>query len=772
MDLRSEFGSRCLILILTYSQVITSSQGPNSILHGNQDRASSVANSKGVSYDYYPADDDDSHWTETGGIIDASLDDAELEPPAPGAASLAFVFDTTGSMYDDLVQVIEGAAKILATTLAMREKPLYNYVLVPFHDPEVGPVTATTNPELFQRELRNLYVQGGGDCPEMSISGIQMALERSLPYSFIYVFTDARAKDYHLTDDVLSLIQHKQSQVIFVMTGDCGDVLHPGFKAYEKIASTSSGQVFLLKKSQVNKILDFVRVAVQSRKVNLLAVDRNHSISTSGGQSFFNYDLPVDSKLQEFTISVSGQNPTIVITDPYGNTLTPENGLTTLLDLKNALIVTVKNPKPGLWRLTIGSEGQATIRITGLSSLDFVHGFSRNSTLHLSGTSARPMKGMETFVLVNATDLDSPGRLTKLELVDLSGELLMEIPVVYDPSRPSLYNVSSFIPPTDFFYLKIVGLDDKGHVFQRTTPTAISASQPEKPIIQFPRQTRGYFEKPVLLTCQVTSRVPFELQWFHGNEKLGTSLFYSESANVTWSINDASSLNEGPYSCHATNVAGSSMASTYVEVIDPPPVVVRPDNVSSIPGDEAVFRCVARSTVQFNVTWLRHPDDPLPVDLIDRMIVFNNGSTVIRNVQKADEGRYICRASNEGGDTDDVAWLHVHSEPQVFIESETRKFSTGSRLNLHCSAVGHPRPSVIWMRHGQTVDEADRIQFDADTGQLTIFPATEEDEGDWVCMATNSFGRGNSTVTLSRIVAPTIFVINRTVLVSSGESAI
>lgn len=52
-----------------------------------------------------------------------------------GAASLAFVFDITGSMYDDLVQVIEGAARILATTLSRREKPLYNYVLVPFHDP-------------------------------------------------------------------------------------------------------------------------------------------------------------------------------------------------------------------------------------------------------------------------------------------------------------------------------------------------------------------------------------------------------------------------------------------------------------------------------------------------------------------------------------------------------------------------------------------------------------------------------------------------------------
>jgi hypothetical protein len=65
---------------------------------------------------------------------DVDRQPSSSEPPN-GAASLAFVFDITGSMYDDLVQVIEGAAKILATTLAMRDKPLYNYVLVPFHDP-------------------------------------------------------------------------------------------------------------------------------------------------------------------------------------------------------------------------------------------------------------------------------------------------------------------------------------------------------------------------------------------------------------------------------------------------------------------------------------------------------------------------------------------------------------------------------------------------------------------------------------------------------------
>lgn len=51
------------------------------------------------------------------------------------------------------------------------------------------------------------------------------------------------------------------------MTGDCGNRSHPGYKAFERIASTSSGQVFHLEKSDVNEVTSCLLTSMASRKI-------------------------------------------------------------------------------------------------------------------------------------------------------------------------------------------------------------------------------------------------------------------------------------------------------------------------------------------------------------------------------------------------------------------------------------------------------------------------------------------------------------------------
>ena len=58
-------------------------------------------------------------------------------------------------------------------------------------------------------------------------------------------------------------------------------------------------------------MLNFVRVAVQSRKVNLMSIDKLSADAVW-------YVLPVDRKLQEITVSVSGSKPRVQLVDPNG----------------------------------------------------------------------------------------------------------------------------------------------------------------------------------------------------------------------------------------------------------------------------------------------------------------------------------------------------------------------------------------------------------------------------------------------------------------------
>ncbi|KAG5850585.1 hypothetical protein ANANG_G00084020 [Anguilla anguilla] len=679
-----------------------------------------------------------------------------------GASTLAFVFDVTGSMYDDLVQVIEGASKILETSLSRPKKPLYNFALIPFHDPEIGPVTITTDPKKFQYELRELYVQGGGDCPEMSIGAIKIALEISLPGSFIYVFTDARSKDYRLTHEVLQLIQQKQSQVVFVLTGDCDDRAHIGYKAYEEIASTSSGQVFHLDKKQVNEVLKWVEEAVQSSKVHLLSTDHHAGVSNT-------WQIPFDPSLKEVTVALSGPAPDIEILDPQGKRIEKSQGLNELLHIPNsARVINVKDPKPGMWTIKTTSEGRHSVRISGLSTIDFRAGFSRKPTLDFKMTSSRPVQGIPTYILLNTTGLSPPARADRLELVSISGVVIKTLPIRYYPERQpfGLWNITEFIPPNEAFFLRVTGYDKDGFLFQRVSSVSFSSIIPDAPKVTMPQRTPGYYLQNGAITCQVDSLIPFTLRFSREGVKLGVDQLFKESSSTSLEIERVTLKDEGYYECIAISSAGTGRAQTFLDVSEPPPVIAVPGNVTASPGTVAVLTCLVASTVRYNVTWQR---GGVAAHLDPRVRTMSNLSLEVRRVTVDDAGWYSCIAANEGGVSTARVYLLVQETPQVTVAPHNQSFLTGQEVRIRCLAKGYPAPRVVWTHNDMFIMGSNRHRLTPD-GTLIIKNTVQKDAGVYGCLASNAAGTDTQTSLLTYLEAPQITVIQSEILIGLGDT--
>ncbi|XP_028269954.1 hemicentin-1 isoform X2 [Parambassis ranga] len=688
----------------------------------------------------------------------------EGDESGDSASTLAFVFDVTGSMYDDLKQVIEGASRILEKTLSRRTRPIKNFVLVPFHDPDIGPVSITTDPKKFQQDLQELFVQGGGDCPEMSIGAIKKALEVSLPGSFIYVFTDARAKDYRLKRDVLQLVQLRQSQVVFVLTGDCGDRSQPGYRAYEEIAATSSGQIFHLDKQQVNEVLKWVEETVQAMKVHLLS--SNHDSAQEN-----KWEVPFDPSLREVTVSVSGPAPQIELSDPFGRVVGEAQGLKELLNIPNsARIINLKFPRPGAWKLKVSCSGRHTLRVTGVSNLDFRAGFSSVPVSEFNHTRERPIKGLPAHVLLNCTGLKPPGHLSHVELVSGSGRSLRTIPVPLpsDLGQQGLWSLPEFRTPPQNFFIKVTGKDEEGYRFQRLSSVSYTNIIPDPPAVRMHDVVRGFYMQPAVIGCSVRSDVPYRLRFSRSGITLGEEKFFQNSATASWEIAKASAEDEGLYECIAQSSAGQGRAVTQLTVREPPPVLKPAVNVTSSVGSVAVLSCQVEGSMRHNLTWQRAGRTIWA--RTGRMRLLPDSSLQISGVHTQDAGQYHCIATNAHGNNRITVWLLVPEAPSVVVHPQTQVFSRGDEIRLVCSASGSPPPQLLWSHGNMFLTNRLRLSMDQH-GVLIIRGALPEDAGNYTCQATNEAGTASQSASLTYAEAPIITVVQQVVLVSVGGDA-
>ena len=198
----------------------------------------------------------------------------------------------------------------------------------------MGPVTVTSDANTVIDAVNNLTASGGGDCPELGMTGVYQALLHCPPETIIYYFSDADVKDEHREREVMSLAKEKKVKINLILSGECGrrrkrdaqqsDQLLNFIESsrhrtrrnarsqalYQAIAAQTGGQVLETTKARVAQVVEVIdsggssNSSVTLRKVELLNMKETRTQSFSGQVHF----VDVDSTLERLVFILTAAN--------------------------------------------------------------------------------------------------------------------------------------------------------------------------------------------------------------------------------------------------------------------------------------------------------------------------------------------------------------------------------------------------------------------------------------------------------------------------------
>lgn len=212
----------------------------------------------------------------------------------------------------------------------------------------------TRKPSELLSGLNAIRIQGGGDCPEMALTGLSAALENALDNSVAYVFTDASAKDYALYDAIVQELQRKQIKVSFLLTGVCSDGKSaPGYTVYENLSRISGGQVFEIRRSKVKDVLTAIigEIDPKFQLLEALYFDKAGSSKTH---------LNAAINLAKITVIVSGKNVNLTIINENGAKM----GTSNKISLENLIIVSFE-PKNETYEINASADSAYSLHVSG-----------------------------------------------------------------------------------------------------------------------------------------------------------------------------------------------------------------------------------------------------------------------------------------------------------------------------------------------------------------------------------------------------------------------
>ncbi|NXG15623.1 IGS10 protein, partial [Grallaria varia] len=260
--------------------------------------------------------------------------------------------------------------------------------------------------------------------------------------------------------------------------------------------------------------------------------------------------------------------------------------------------------------------------------------------------------------------------------------------------------------------------------------------------------------KTITLNCSVDGNPPPDISWMLPNgtwfsSSIRTSQFLIGS-NGTLTIYNPRSERAGRYRCAARNKVGYIEKLIILEVAQRPSILTRPAGlVKGVSGEPLSLHCLAAGSPKPSTAWTlpggRVLDRP---QVRGRHLLLENGTLVIGAATAHDGGNYVCRAHNDAGDSSVTVPVIVTAyAPRITGRPPPALHtSPGAAVQLHCVALGIPKPEITWELPDRSVLSTAHQGRGAagellhPTGTLFLQNPQPSNSGTYKCTARNPLG--------------------------------
>lgn len=203
--------------------------------------------------------------------------------------------------------------------------------------------------------------------------------------------------------------------------------------------------------------------------------------------------------------------------------------------------------------------------------------------------------------------------------------------------------------------------------------------------------------------------------------------------------------------------AGQARDTTDLMLATPPKVEIIQNKMMVGRGDRVSFECkTIRGKPHPKIRWFKNGKDLIKPD---DYIKINEGQLHIMGAKDEDAGAYSCVGENMAGKDVQVANLSVGRVPTIIESPHTVRVNIERQVTLQCLAVGIPPPEIEWQKGNVLLATLNNPRYTqlAD-GNLLITDAQIEDQGQFTCIARNTYGQQSQSTTLmvTGLVSPVL----------------